>query len=119
MDDDDDDDDDSVVLASPGDLDAWLEAEAPQGRPVNSTAVIVSRLACMNGLDPFVNVRPRPDEELPPPPADLKEWWQTCAKCRDYGNVLWCDTCSRVYHLGCHVPAIVEPPSSEVRDGPA
>lgn len=29
-----------------------------------------------------------------------------CGVCRNGGQLLCCDTCPKVYHLNCHVPAL-------------
>jgi len=34
-----------------------------------------------------------------------------CAVCRNGGDLLCCDHCPRVFHLGCHVPEILHTPS--------
>ncbi|XP_033645833.1 E3 ubiquitin-protein ligase TRIM33-like isoform X2 [Asterias rubens] len=41
--------------------------------------------------------------------SDPNEDW--CAVCHNGGDLLCCDSCPRVYHLYCHVPALTSTPS--------
>ncbi|KAM9854818.1 transcription intermediary factor 1-alpha-like [Aulostomus maculatus] len=36
-----------------------------------------------------------------------------CAVCQTVGELLRCNTCRRVFHLTCHVPPLLSPPSGE------
>ena len=47
--------------------------------------------------------------KTPTKKGDMKhdEW---CAVCDDGGDMILCDTCPKIFHLACHVPALKRPP---------
>lgn len=52
-------------------------------------------------------------ENLPagPPKEIVHDDW--CAVCQDGGELILCDTCPKIYHIECHVPALPAPPSGD------
>ncbi|XP_056311158.1 transcription intermediary factor 1-alpha [Danio aesculapii] len=50
-------------------------------------------------------------EKTPEADEDPNEDW--CAVCQNGGELLCCDKCPKVFHLGCHVPTLTASPSGE------
>ncbi|RXM33283.1 PHD finger protein 21A, partial [Acipenser ruthenus] len=57
-----------------------------------------------NGTDCVVVNNNKTSEPSPPPAGDIHE--DFCTVCRRSGQLLMCDTCSRVYHLDCLDPPL-------------
>uniref|UniRef100_A0AAQ4NS23 PHD finger protein 21A n=1 Tax=Gasterosteus aculeatus aculeatus TaxID=481459 RepID=A0AAQ4NS23_GASAC len=73
-----------------------------RGRPPKYSSV--PELGCLTPTSPSSPVRPLP---LPSPSSgdgDIHE--DFCTVCRRSGQLLMCDTCSRVYHLDCLDPPL-------------
>ncbi|XP_015457870.2 transcription intermediary factor 1-alpha isoform X2 [Astyanax mexicanus] len=50
-------------------------------------------------------------DRTPDPEEDPNEDW--CAVCQNGGELLCCDKCPKVFHLGCHIPTLSASPSGE------
>ncbi|XP_056410345.1 tripartite motif-containing protein 66 isoform X2 [Hyla sarda] len=66
----------------------------------------------------IVEPEPEPPQECkmssaPPKKTDHIENEDFCAVCLNGGEMLCCDTCPKVYHLSCHVPALLSFPGGE------
>ncbi|TRZ03681.1 hypothetical protein DNTS_033761 [Danionella cerebrum] len=53
----------------------------------------------------------QPPGKTPEADDDPNEDW--CAVCQNGGELLCCDKCPKVFHLGCHIPALTCSPSGE------
>ncbi|XP_067850035.1 tripartite motif-containing protein 66 isoform X2 [Heptranchias perlo] len=92
----------------------------PQQSELDDTAVI-------SGLSPDVVASPSPSDDKPSEKSINGPSLQTtpmvagaadenedyCAVCLNGGELLCCDRCPKVFHLGCHVPSLLSFPMGE------
>ena len=94
-----------------------LDTLLPKANSKDTTAAQV-KLSSLTMEDPFGVVDLYPGRAALPPKPAANTRWQLCAECFYYGQVILCDTCTCVYHLGCHVPPLAAAPPSDVRAAP-
>ncbi|XP_076970031.1 tripartite motif-containing protein 66 isoform X3 [Tamandua tetradactyla] len=90
-----------------------IEAPSLGGRKVTVTSLAGQRPPEVEGASPeehrLIPRTPGP-KKGPPVPVENEDF---CAVCLNGGELLCCDHCPKVYHLSCHVPALLSFPGGE------
>ncbi|XP_053418334.1 tripartite motif-containing protein 66 isoform X2 [Nycticebus coucang] len=101
------------VKVSQGSLPDTIKAPGLGGRKVTVTSLAGQRLPAVEGTSCEEHrLIPRTPGAKKGPPAPIENE-DFCAVCLNGGELLCCDRCPKVYHLSCHVPALLSFPGGE------
>ncbi|XP_051679992.2 tripartite motif-containing protein 66 isoform X4 [Oryctolagus cuniculus] len=90
-----------------------IQAPGLGGRKVTVTSLAGQRPPEVEGTSPEEHrLIPRTSGAKKGPPAPIENE-DFCAVCLNGGELLCCDRCPKVYHLSCHVPALLSFPGGE------
>nr|XP_051679992.1 tripartite motif-containing protein 66 isoform X6 [Oryctolagus cuniculus] len=90
-----------------------IQAPGLGGRKVTVTSLAGQRPPEVEGTSPEEHrLIPRTSGTKKGPPAPIENE-DFCAVCLNGGELLCCDRCPKVYHLSCHVPALLSFPGGE------
>uniref|UniRef100_A0A2I3H408 Tripartite motif-containing protein 66 n=1 Tax=Nomascus leucogenys TaxID=61853 RepID=A0A2I3H408_NOMLE len=89
------------------------QAPGLEGRKVTVTSLAGQRPPEVEGTSPEEHrLIPRTPGAKKGPPAPIENE-DFCAVCLNGGELLCCDRCPKVFHLSCHVPALLSFPGGE------
>ncbi|XP_045146982.1 tripartite motif-containing protein 66 [Echinops telfairi] len=102
----------SIKVSQDSALDA-TQAPSLGGRKVTVTSLAGQRVPEVEGASSEEHrLIPRNPGTKKGPPAPIENE-DFCAVCLNGGELLCCDHCPKVYHLSCHVPALLSFPGGE------
>ncbi|KAL2806541.1 tripartite motif-containing protein 66 isoform 3, partial [Daubentonia madagascariensis] len=101
------------IKVSQGSLPDAIQAPGLGGRKVTVSSLAGQRPPEVEGASPEEHrLMPRTPGAKKGPPAPIENE-DFCAVCLNGGELLCCDCCPKVYHLSCHVPALLSFPGGE------
>ncbi|KAF5918831.1 hypothetical protein HPG69_005871 [Diceros bicornis minor] len=101
------------IKVSPDNLPDAIQAPSLGGRKVTVTSLAGQRPPEVEGASPEEHrLIPRTPgaKKGPPVPIENEDF---CAVCLNGGELLCCDRCPKVYHLSCHLPALLSFPGGD------
>ncbi|XP_048216524.1 tripartite motif-containing protein 66 isoform X2 [Perognathus longimembris pacificus] len=101
------------IKVSQNNLPDAIQAPGLGGRKVTVTSLAGQRPPEVEGASPEEQrLIPRTPGGKKGPPAPIENE-DFCAVCLNGGELLCCDRCPKVYHLSCHVPALLSFPGGD------